>query len=146
MTLRDFDIRLIHAFRSLFEPLARFGLFLVFFWFGALKVVGLSPASPLVQQLFERTIPVMEFGTFIVLFGALECLIGLLFLWRGAERVAIPLLFVHMATTLGPLLLLPEVTWTGFMVPTLEGQYIIKNVLLVAAAVGIASHLHPIRK
>jgi uncharacterized membrane protein YkgB len=140
------DVRLIHFFRRISVPVARFSLFIIFFWFGLLKIVGMSPASGLVQQLFEATVPVMSFATFLVLFGFFECLIGVLFLVRGMERVVIPLLFIHMVTTFGPLVLLPEVTWQAFMVPTLEGQYIIKNLVVIAAAIGIAAHLHPLRK
>ncbi len=140
---RAFDIRLIHFFRRIFIPVARFALFAVFFWFGLLKVLGLSPASGLVQRLFEQTIPFMSFGTFLILFGLFECIIGVLFLIRGAERIVIPLLFVHMITTFGPLFLLPEETWSGFLVPTLEGQYIIKNLVIIATGIGIASHMHP---
>jgi uncharacterized membrane protein YkgB len=88
----------------------------------------------------------MSFGLFLVLFGLFECLIGLLFLIKGAERVVIPLLLVHMITTFGPLVFLPSETWQAFLVPTLEGQYIIKNLVIIAAAIGIASHLHPIRR
>jgi uncharacterized membrane protein YkgB len=146
MTLRTIDIKLIHFFRKISVPLARFGLFVVFFWFGALKVIGISPASGVVERLFESTIPFMSFATFLILFGLFECLIGILFLIRGAERVVIPLLFIHMVTTFGPLYFLPGETWSAFMVPTLEGQYIIKNLLIIATAVGIAAHLHPIRK
>ena len=140
------DLFIIRVCRRLAEPLSRIGLFVVFFWFGALKVIGLSPASPLVQELFENTIPIMPFSIFIILFGLLEMLIGLMFLIRGAERAVIPILFFHMATTVLPLFLLTSVTWSGFLVPTLEGQYIIKNILIVAAAIGIAAHLHPLRR
>lgn len=146
MLLRNIDIKLIHFYRKVSMPLARFGLFVVFFWFGALKVIGLSPASALVQSLFEQTVPFMSFSTFIFLFGLFECLIGLLFLMRGYERVVIPLLFLHMVATFMPLILLQQETWSGFMVPTLEGQYIIKNLLIISAAIGIAAHLHPLRK
>jgi hypothetical protein len=82
----------------------------------------------------------------LILFGLFECLIGILFLIRGAERVVIPLLFIHMVTTFGPLVFLPSETWQAFLVPTLEGQYIIKNLVIVAAAMGIASHLTPISR
>ncbi len=126
-------------------PIARFSLFVIFFWFGLLKAIGLSPAGPVVERLFNQTIPFMGFGTFLILFGLFECLIGILFLMRGAERVVIPLLFIHMITTGGPLFFLPEETWSGFLVPTLEGQYIIKNLAIIAAAVGIAAHLHPLK-
>lgn len=145
MSLRTLDLELIHAFRKASIPVARFGLFTVFFWFGILKVIGLSPASPLVENLFSHTISFMPFGTFIVIFGLYECLIGILFLIRGAERVVIPLLFLHMITTIMPLFVIPAATWSGFLVPTIEGQYIIKNILIIAAGIGIASHLHPLK-
>ncbi len=143
MLFRKIDVTLIHFFRRISVPVARFGLFVVFFWFGLLKVIGLSPASGLVQDLFHQTVPFMQFSLFLVLFGLFECLIGILFLFKGYERIVIPLLFIHMVTTFMPLFLLPAVTWTQFMVPTLEGQYIIKNLVIIAAAIGIAAHLHP---
>lgn len=146
MSIQKIDSSLINFFRRIFVPSARIGLFIVFFWFGFLKVIGLSPASGVVQRLFENTIPFMEFSTFLVLFGLFECLIGVLFLIKGMERIVIPLLLVHMITTFGPLVFLPEEAWQSFMVPTLAGQYIIKNVVLVAAAIGIAGQLHPIKK
>ncbi len=141
----SFDLKIIHFFRKISMPVARFGLFVVFFWFGILKVFGLSPATPLVQALFEHTISFMPFSTFIILFGLFECLIGILFIFKGYERIVIPLLFIHMITTFMPLLLLPSETWQAFMVPTLEGQYIIKNLVIIATAIGIAAHLHPFR-
>lgn len=146
MNISHADASLIHFFRRVSIPLARFGLFVIFFWFGLLKVLGLSPASGLVQALFENTIHFMAFPTFLVLFGLFEMLIGILFLVRGVERIVIPLLFLHMITTFMPLFLLTQETWSGFMTPTLEGQYIIKNLALIAAAVGIAAHLHPLPK
>ena len=145
MTLRNFDIHLIHFFRKVSVPAARLGLFVVFFWFGFLKIIDLSPASPLVSQVFGEGIGFLSFPVFLVLFGIYECIIGILFLVPRCERVVIPLLFLHMAATFLPIFLLPETAWTGFMVPTLEGQYIIKNLVLIAAAIGIAAHLHPIK-
>lgn len=146
MTIEKVDFKLIKFFRKVFVPSARFGLFVVFFWFGFLKVIGLSPASGVVQNLFESTIPFMSFSVFLFMFGVFECVIGILFLIKGAERVVIPLLLIHMFTTFGPLVFLPEETWQKFLVPTLEGQYIIKNLVLIAAAIGIAAKLHPIKK
>lgn len=144
MNLHNADVEAIHFFRRVSIPLSRFGLFLIFFWFGFLKVLGLSPASGLVERLFEHTIPWMPFPTFLILFGIFEMIIGILFLIKGLERIVIPLLFIHMITVTMPLFLLSEETWSGFLVPTMEGQYIIKNIALVAAAFGIASHLHPL--
>jgi uncharacterized membrane protein YkgB len=146
MSIHEFDTKLINFFSRVSVPVARFGLFVIFFWFGILKVIGLSPASPLVEDLFQQTISWMLFSDFIVFFGLFECLIGVLFIFKGFERIVIPLLFFHMITTFMPLFLLPQVTWSGFLVPTLEGQYIIKNLVIIAAAISIASHLHPIPK
>ncbi len=144
MTLHDFDSKIIYFCRKVSIPAARISLFVIFFWFGFLKIVGISPASGVVERLFNETIPFMSFGVFLVLFGVYECLIGILFLVRGAERVVIPLLILHMITTTGPLVFLPQETWSTFLVPTLEGQYIIKNLLIVAAAIGIAANLEPL--
>lgn len=146
MTIRKIDISIINFFKRISLSVERLAIFIVFFWFGILKVVGLSPASDLVQRLFEQTIHFMSFNTFLISFGIFECIIGILFLLRGFERIVIPFLFIHMITTFGPLIFLRQETWQGFLVPTLEGQYIIKNVLIIACAVVIASNLKPIIK
>lgn len=134
---------MISFYKKAYMPMARFGLFVVYFWFGILKVLGLSPASGVVERLFNETIPFMSFGAFLVGFGLFECLIGILFLIKGAERVVMPLLAIHMITTFGPLLFLPSETWSGFLVPTLEGQYIIKNLVIIASALAVAASVTP---
>ena len=146
MTLRTFDLHIIRFLRAYSVPFARAGLFVIFFWFGILKVIGASPATGVVQRLFEHTISFMSFPTFFILFGLFECMIGILFLMNGKERVVIPLLLLHMIATCGPLVLLPSETWTAPFIPTLEGQYIIKNLAIIGAAIGIASHLHPLKR
>jgi uncharacterized membrane protein YkgB len=145
-TIQTIDLHLINFFRRISLPTARIALFIVFFWFGILKVLGASPASSLVHSLFDQIIPWMSFDTFYLLFALFECLIGILFLIPGKERVVLPLLLFHMVTTFLPLIFLPQATWQQPWVPTLEGQYIIKNLVIIAAAIGIASHLHPLQK
>ncbi len=142
----NIDEKIINFFKRAYIPMARFGLFVVFFWFGILKVIGLSPASGLVERLFNDTIGFMSFSTFLIGFGIFEMLIGILFLIKGAERIVMPLLLIHMITTFGPLVLLPQETWSGFMTPTLEGQYIIKNLVIIASAMGIFANLIPVQK
>lgn len=144
MSIHTLDIQLIHFFRRISVPTARIALFIVFFWFGILKVLGMSPAGALVYQLYEQTIPFLAFDQFYFAFAAFECLIGILFLIPRQERIVLPLLLVHMVTTFLPLIFLPSGTWQSFLVPTMEGQYIIKNLVIIAAAMGIAAHLHPI--
>lgn len=116
----------------------RFALFIIYFWFGILKVVYISPANPLVDSLLQATMPFMSFNTFIVLFGLFEMLIGILFLIPKLQKIAIALLIPHLVTTVMPLLLLPTISWQTFMTPTLEGQYIIKNLLIASVALFLA--------
>lgn len=116
---------------------ARFSLFLVYFWFGILKVFDLSPATPLVTALQEQTIPFMNPAQFIFLFGIFEVVIGVGFLIPRLTRIVFYVFLFHMTTTIMPLFVLPHVVWEEFLVPTLEGQYIIKNIVLIALAVFI---------
>lgn len=119
-------------------PIARASLFVVYAWFGILKVLGQSPATGLVHALHQELIGFVDFDGFMLAFGAFEVLVGVLFLVPKLTRVALTCLALHVFTTVMPLLVLPHVAWQHLMVPTLEGQYIIKNVLIVAAAVTIA--------
>lgn len=139
------DRRILRFLRRRSELMARIALFVIFFWFGILKVIGTSPALGLVQELFESTfLSGFDFVNFFILFGLYEMLIGTLFLFRKAERVAIALLLPHMVMTAMPLWILPEVGWQAPLTPTLEGQYIIKNLALVALAFFTAINLKPI--
>lgn len=139
------DLRLIAFFKQTFQPMARFSVFLVFFWFGFIKLLGISPASPLAEVLTQRTVGVQYFDTLFITIALLECLVGILFLFPKATRVVIPLLLFHMAIVCSPLVLVPEFTWQQFLVPTLEGQYIIKNAVVIAVAIGIAASTTPLR-
>lgn len=125
-------------------PFSRFALFVVFFWFGSLKVFNLSPASPLAEALTAQTVGMQYFDVLFTLLSIVECIIGILFLIPKATRVVIPLLLLHMVVVCTPLVLVPDQVWTGFLVPTLEGQYIIKNLVIIAVAIGIASQTKPL--
>lgn len=124
-------------------PLARIALFVVYFWFGILKIVGQSPASPLVARLLEKTLPFISFHNFIICLGMYEMIIGILFIIPGLERVAFLVWIPHIIITTGPIILLPGMTWQAWFVPTLEGQYIIKNLLILALAVTVGSQARP---
>lgn len=143
-SIQALDLKLIFFFKRTFIPFARFSLFLVFFWFGLIKILGMSPASPLAKTLVEDTVGVVYFPHLFVILALLECVIGLLFLAPRATRAVIPLLLIHMMIVCSPLLLVPEYTWQTFFVPTLEGQYIIKNAVVVAVAIGIAASATPL--
>ena len=142
--ITELDLQLIAFFRRTFVPVARLSIFVVFFWFGFIKLVGLSPASPLAEALTAKTVGLQYFDTLFYVLAAIECLIGILFLFPKATRVVIPLLLFHMVIVCSPLVLVPEYTWQQFAVPTLEGQYIIKNLVVVAVAIGIAASAKPL--
>ena len=120
-------------------PLSRFSIFTIYFWFGFLKLFDLSPANPLVESLLSKTLPFVGFNQFIIFLGLWEMVIGIVFLIPKLEKVAITILFLHTITTFTPLLLLPLIAWKSFLVPTLEGQYMIKNLITIALAVNIVS-------
>jgi len=143
MDFSHFDRIVVHRIKKIAEPFARGALFIIFFWFGLLKVLGISPADPLVEALLKTTMPFMSFDVFRVFFGMYEMVIGLAFLVVGFERLAIALLLPHMVTTFMPLVLLPNETWASVLVPTFIGQYSIKNLIIIALALSIAAHLHP---
>lgn len=144
---RVVDKDLIFFFRVASVPIARLSLFIVFFWFGILKVFNLSPADTIVESLLLKTLPsFISYDSFFVFLGLYEMAIGISFLIPRLERLAMALLIPHMITTFLPLIFLTEVTWNGFLIPTLEGQYIIKNLVIVALAFGVAAHLHPLKR
>ena len=143
MDFPRFDALVIHRMRRIAMPLARIALFVVFFWFGVLKLMDISPADPLVEALLARTMPFVPFDPFRIFFGLYEMVIGAAFFLPGFERLAVALLLPHMATTFLPLVLLPDLTWASILVPTFAGQYIIKNLVIVALALSLAAHLHP---
>jgi len=69
-----------------------------------------------------------------------ECVIGLGLLTARALRATLLLLFVQMLGTMLPLVMFPRETFTHVpYAPTLEGQYIIKNLVLIAAAIVVGA-------
>lgn len=139
-----FDYWVIATAKRLYVPIARFAFFVIFFYFGLLKLIGLSPASPLAEALTAKTIGMQFFDASFIILAVIECLIGLLFLIPKATRAVIFLLFVHMAVVCSPLVIVPEHVFAAPLVPNLEGQYIIKNIALIAVAIGIAANVAPL--
>ena len=132
------DKRITHWMQIHGIKYLRYSLALVFIWFGGLKPLGLSPA----QTLVENTVYWFDPTWFVPLLGWWEVLIGICFLYKPLLRIAIGLMGLQMAGTLLPLILLPEVIYgTPWWVLTLEGQYIIKNIVLISAALVIGSHV-----
>ncbi len=120
----------------------RISLGIVFLWFGFLKFFpGSSPA----EQLATNTISILTFGLIkpsvsIYLLAIMETLIGLGLIFRVFLRATLFILFFQMLGTITPLFLFPADTFTTIpFSPTLEGQYIIKNIVLISAGIVIGS-------
>ena len=144
--VEHYDEKIISFFKRTYIPAARFALFVVFFWFGFIKLTGMSPAGPLAEALTAKTVGTEYFDVLFRALAFIECVIGVLFLIPKAVRIVIPLLFVHMAVVCAPLILVPDLTWQEAFVPTLEGQYIIKNLVIIAVAFGVAAHTEPLAR
>lgn len=122
--------------------LLRISLGVVFLWFGFLKFFpGLSPA----QSLAGDTMSVLSFGLLspqaaVLILAVWECLIGLGLVTGRLLRATLLLLWLQMVGTVTPLLLFPELCFTvPPIAPTLEGQYIIKNLVLITAGIVIGA-------
>jgi uncharacterized membrane protein YphA (DoxX/SURF4 family) len=134
--LQRVDIRLTRWMAQNGLTWLRVSLGVVFLWFGALKFFpGLSPAA----DLATRTITTLSFGliapaTALLILAVWETVIGVGLLAGRGLRVILALLWLQMLGTVTPLILFPAETWQVFPIaPTLEGQYIIKNLVLISA-------------
>lgn len=114
-------------------------LAIIFIWFGILKPLGISAAAPLVRSTVNW-MPFFDPEGWVKIIGWWEVIIGVCFLFKKTIRIAIALLAMQMAGTFMPLVLLPEVTFQAGRIPyapTIEGQYIIKNLLIISSALVI---------
>ena len=117
------------------DYLIRIPLFIIFFWFGVLKVLKMSPATELIiDTVFWM--PLLSAENWVVIIGYWEMAIGLCFLNKKTTLIAVILMFLQMSGTFLPLVILPEITFQNSnpFLPTLEGQYIIKNIIIITAA------------
>jgi uncharacterized membrane protein YphA (DoxX/SURF4 family) len=137
-----FDDAFIGFMRFYSIRLLRISLGLTFAWFGLLKFFsGASPAEDLAIQ----TIAVLSFGLIpdavaLFILALWETLIGFGLIIGRYLRLVLFLLFAQMAGTMTPLLIFPELTFTLFpAAPTLEGQYIIKNLILISSGLVIGA-------
>lgn len=144
--LEKFDHWFIEFARRNYSWIARVSLFVIYFYFGFLKIIGASPANELAVGFATH----MGMGTFAqelyLLLATVECFIGVLILFPKLTRIAIFIMFGHMLLVCSPIILYSQAVWTSPLVPNLEGQYIIKNAALVALALGLVAATTPLKK
>lgn len=120
---------------------------IIFIWFGILKPFDVSSA----ESLLKATVVWLPFGTpdfWLKVIGWWEVTIGVTFLFPRTTKIAIALLFLQMFGTFMPLIVLPEVTFQNgnILTPSLEGQYIIKNVMIISAALVLGGKFYSEKK
>jgi|TARA_B110000240_G_C13508617_1_gene457796 uncharacterized membrane protein YkgB len=140
--LNKLDNGLINFMRSTSIPAIRLSFGVIFIWFGILKPLGLSSA----EGLLKATVIWLPFGSpdiWLIIIGFWEVVIGIFFFFKKTTRIAIILLFLQMVGTFMPLIVLSEVTFqsNNFLLPTLEGQYIIKNLMIISAALVLGGEI-----
>jgi len=139
--IKRFDIKLIAFLNRVSLPALRISLGVIFIWFGLLKVFGDSPAN----DLITKTVYWFDPEVFIPILGIWEAAIGICLLFPFFTRLGLLLLALQMPGTFLPLILLPEVCFQSFPFNlTLEGQYIVKNLVLIGAAMVVGARLTPI--
>lgn len=122
--------------------LLRLSLGVIYLWFGVLKFFpSLSPA----EDLAARTIHKLTFGMVsaevaLPILATWECLIGIGLLTGVFKRAILLLLGVQMIGTISPVFFFANEVFAQVpLVPTLEGQYIIKNLVIISAAIVIGA-------
>ena len=135
--LRPIDQRLIAWMARHGVPLLRVTIGLVFVWFGALKLFpGASPAA----NLMVSTYPFLPPRLFLSVVGCWEIAIGVGYLSGRFLRVTVALMYLQMLGAMSPIVLNPGAVFEQApFVLTLEGQYIVKNLVLLAAAIVIGA-------
>lgn len=133
--------RLIAALHRHRVTVLRVALGLVFLWFGGLKLVGKSP----VEDLVALTIPWLPAGSTVLLLGVWEVILGVLFLLGRWMRWTLVLFLLQMAGTFLVLIVEPRLAFQSEnpLLLTTLGEFVVKNLVLVAAGLSIAGHMLP---
>jgi uncharacterized membrane protein YphA (DoxX/SURF4 family) len=137
--LQDLDERLQNLSRHYGPRALRLSIGLVFTWFGALKFF---PSVSSAEHIAVQTLTVLTLGlapSQLLLFGlaTFETGLGLCFMFGLYRRVALLLLVAHMCGTALPFFMFPNELFSQLFVPTFLGQYILKNVIIVSAALAL---------
>jgi putative oxidoreductase len=118
--------------QRLAPTLVRMALALVFVWFGALKVAGVSP----VHDLLAATLPFFDADISVPVLGAVEIAIGLALAVGRLPRVTLLVLSGHLAGTFLTFLTATDLMFQGNnpLELTADGEFVVKNVVLISAA------------
>jgi uncharacterized membrane protein YkgB len=132
-----FDRMLVAALERWSVPLLRLSLGIVFLWFGGLKVFGVTPVSDLVAA----TVYWVDPDWFVVSLGVVEMVVGAGLILRRAMRIILAVFLAQMAGTFLVLILLPDIAFQDGnpLKLTVEGEFVIKNLVLLSAGLVVGS-------
>jgi len=119
--------------------LLRYSMALIYFWFGILKVIGISP----VEEFVLRSSSWVPVPHFVIVLGIFEMVIGICLFWKPLLRIGLALLFLQLCGTFLTIFLIPEDIFT--IIPyglTLEGEFVFKNLILFSVGLVLASSLN----
>ncbi len=139
---RRLDDRITRALQHWSIPALRVCLGINFFWFGFLKFFpGMSPAEELAGRTMETmSLGLVSAGVFLPILATWETLIGVGLIVGKWMRAVLFLLWLQMLGAMSPLFLFPDETFAHFpYAPNLEGQYIIKNLVLITASLVVGA-------
>ncbi|MFE9699171.1 DoxX family protein [Streptomyces sp. NPDC006270] len=115
---------------------------IVFLGFGVLKLFpSASPAEQLaVDAAVKMTLGLVPETGLLLSLAALETAIGIGLITGLLLRPTLIAFFLHMGGVFSTLFLLPDAMWQPHSpAPTMEGQYVVKNVTLVAVCLVVAA-------
>jgi uncharacterized membrane protein YphA (DoxX/SURF4 family) len=136
--IRSLERRAYAAVRTVSLPALRIMMGVVFIWFGALKLFDVTPVGDLVAA----TVPFLDRAWFVPALGLVEVVLGAALVTGVALRVAVPVMVAHLLGTFAVLVMEPGLAFQhgNPLLLTTIGEFVVKNTVLVAAALVIATH------
>lgn len=135
--LKKYDTLFITEMHHWGIPVLRYALAIVFIWFGLLKVMNVSPAEPIISATYWF----LPQAAFMAILGLWECLIGILLMAHRGLRFALLLLWIQMLGILIALLLYPPMFFgSNPFLLTFEGEFVVKNIVLIAASLVVGGY------
>jgi putative oxidoreductase len=137
--LQAIDTRILHILNRSALPMLRVSLAIVFLWFGGLKIAGETPVS----ELVANTVYWLDPSWFVPLLGVLELIVGVGLLLGRALRLVLALFVLQMLGTFLVLVVQPDIAFqeANPLLLTTEGEFVIKNLVLLSAGLLIGSRL-----
>ncbi|MFP3460400.1 hypothetical protein R5O87_06090 [Arthrobacter globiformis] len=132
------EARLVQVLRPAAMPSLRILLGVLFMWFGALKVAGVSPVAAMVAGTLPWADPHMA----VPVLGGVEVLLGTAAVTGVGLRLALPVLAAHLCGTFLTFVMLPGLMFVQGdpLLLTEDGEFVMKNLVLIGATLALIAH------